>query len=471
MPSRELAGALAAAAEIAAGGVPLEDRTQLASGEPARFETFVRHALTLAARLVSGTIVLTGSSLEVFGRARTPEDYEALQGLGTAILPEGMTLGIIDIRPSVAEAYVLEIVRAGGGVELIGFMPSADARAEILAESDRIFGAGRTVDRLQIADGAPRMDWIGAAKFALGQAAGLSGGSARISDHSYSITGAAATSETFEEIQTALERTLPASLVLAASLVSAPLASPFRFAVVVGPEVVTIGGVVPSLEVRDMIAAEATARFAPRAVAVEARLASGAPAQFREAALAGIHAMSRLEAGRVEMVDLSVTLAGVVFYAGAVELIEDQLRGALPAGFTVTSSLTVRPADSLVSGASCQELLVAELGETGIQFSEGSAAIAPESEGKLDRLVAILGRCPQARVEIGGYTDSGGTTARNQALSGIRAELVVAYLVGAGVSPARLSAVGYGEANPVASNETEEGRARNRRIEFKILEP
>jgi OOP family OmpA-OmpF porin len=104
-----------------------------------------------------------------------------------------------------------------------------------------------------------------------------------------------------------------------------------------------------------------------------------------------------------------------------------------------------------------------------VRFTEGSATIAPESEGRLDRVIAVLARCPEARVEVGAFTDSGGTAARNRALSEIRAASVVEYLSAAGVARDRLAAVGYGEANPIAPNETEEGRARNRRIEFKIL--
>jgi OOP family OmpA-OmpF porin len=137
----------------------------------------------------------------------------------------------------------------------------------------------------------------------------------------------------------------------------------------------------------------------------------------------------------------------------------------------LTANFSVKPAESIVPPAECQALLTAGMGTTGIRFIEGSATIAPESEGRLDRLVAILGRCPEVRVEIGAYTDSGGTAARNRALSEIRAASVVEYLVGAGVVRDRLTAVGYGEANPIAPNETEEGRARNRRIEFKLLEP
>lgn len=471
VPSTGIADLLASATFAAFGGAIVEDRAQLASGQPPEFEDKANRALFLASLLSSGEVVLTDSSLSISGRARSPEAYETALALLAAEQPAGLTIAYQDVAPLVAAAYVLEVVRSGDGVELIGFMPSEEARIEVLAEAIRLFGVEQTEDRLQIADGAPRMDWIGAAKFALSQVAALSGGSARISDHSFSITGAAATSESYESLRAALAGTLPASLVLNNVLLSAPVESPYRFTAAVGPEAVTLTGVVPSPETRSRFTTEVGLRFSQLGIVNETLLASGAPVGFEAAVIAGLQAISRLEAGRFELIDLAVSVTGVAPYRGAIDRIEEQLRAALPAEFSFSSSLTGSPAQSQVSAQICRELLVAELGEGGIKFSEGSAAIAPESEGRIDRLVSILQRCSDAQVEIGGHTDSGGTAARNQALSQIRAEAVVDYLERAGIEADRLAAVGYGEMSPIASNETEEGRAQNRRIEFTIIQP
>ncbi|MGV8841390.1 MAG: OmpA family protein [Bauldia sp.] len=470
VPSASIGAAIEQRIRQAVGAIPVDNRVTLASGAPEGFAPFIEYALGVVARLGSGYVTLTGNQLELSGRARTPEDYAALEDAATAPLPPGLVVIASEIQPSMAEAYVLEVVRSSDGVSLIGFMPNDAARSEVIAEAVRLFGAGQVDDQLQIADGAPRMDWIGAAKFAIGQAAALSGGSARISDNSYSITGAAATSASYEELLAALGRTLPASLVLNTSLVSAPVVSPYRFVASVGPEVVTLTGFVPSLEIRSALATAAELRFAPLVVGVESLLADGAPAGFPDAILAGLQAISRLEAGRLELVDGAVSVSGVAPYDGAIARIEEQLRAALPPGYRVTTAITAKPAESRVTAAVCQELLTAELGTGSVKFTEGSIAIAPESEGRLDRLVAILGRCPDAPVEIGGHTDSEGTTARNRAISEQRAISVRDYLVAAGVADDRLTAVGYGEANPITTNETLEGRAQNRRIEFRILE-
>jgi OmpA-OmpF porin, OOP family len=77
---------------------------------------------------------------------------------------------------------------------------------------------------------------------------------------------------------------------------------------------------------------------------------------------------------------------------------------------------------------------------------------------------------PDVRVEIGGHTDSLGRDSYNLALSERRARSARQYLIGRGVDAGRMTAVGYGEARPIADNETPEGQEENRRVELKVLE-
>jgi len=105
----------------------------------------------------------------------------------------------------------------------------------------------------------------------------------------------------------------------------------------------------------------------------------------------------------------------------------------------------------------------------GVHFESGSAALTPDSYAVLDQVVRSLMAYPEVRVEIRGYTDSVGSWEYNLKLSQKRAEAVKQYLVNSGIDPNRLVAKGYGEADPIASNKTAEGRAQNRRIEFRRL--
>ncbi|MCC6400464.1 MAG: protein translocase subunit SecD [Flavobacteriales bacterium] len=106
-----------------------------------------------------------------------------------------------------------------------------------------------------------------------------------------------------------------------------------------------------------------------------------------------------------------------------------------------------------------------------VVFRSGSAAlVADSSDAQLNNLVEILRAYPDVRLKIGGYTDSTGNAAANQKLSQQRAEAVVAELEKKGVAKGRLEAEGYGSQYPVASNATEEGRAKNRRMALRVLE-
>jgi outer membrane protein OmpA-like peptidoglycan-associated protein len=105
----------------------------------------------------------------------------------------------------------------------------------------------------------------------------------------------------------------------------------------------------------------------------------------------------------------------------------------------------------------------------GVNFESGSAVLTPDSHRVLDEVVRSLMAYPEIKVEIQGYTDNVGKASFNQGLSERRAEAVKQYLVNAGIDPARLTAKGFGEENPAATNATPEGRAQNRRIEFRRL--
>ncbi len=105
-----------------------------------------------------------------------------------------------------------------------------------------------------------------------------------------------------------------------------------------------------------------------------------------------------------------------------------------------------------------------------IFFEFDKAELKPESYPELDRVVALLQQYPNLKVEIAGHTDNVGSEEYNLRLSQKRAEAVVRYLVSKGIDPSRLIAKGYGESQPIASNDTEEGRALNRRVEFRIIE-
>ncbi len=103
-----------------------------------------------------------------------------------------------------------------------------------------------------------------------------------------------------------------------------------------------------------------------------------------------------------------------------------------------------------------------------IRFATNSAEITGASRFILDELIAFLRENPKVRIQVQGHTDSVGDLDRNMVLSRDRAGEVVRYLTAGGVQASRLSSEGFGPTKPVAPNDSEEGRARNRRTTFVI---
>ena len=105
----------------------------------------------------------------------------------------------------------------------------------------------------------------------------------------------------------------------------------------------------------------------------------------------------------------------------------------------------------------------------GVNFEFDKSVLLPESMATLNEAVSILKRYDTLRIEVAGHTDSKGSDEYNQRLSERRAKVVFDYLVDNGIAADRLSSAGYGESRPIDTNDTDEGRARNRRTELVIL--
>lgn len=120
----------------------------------------------------------------------------------------------------------------------------------------------------------------------------------------------------------------------------------------------------------------------------------------------------------------------------------------------------------------CQSRLDARMKDKKILFASDTAELQATSYSLLDQIVGALEQCKEVaakkRLIIAGHTDSVGDDAYNLALSQKRADAVKDYIANATSEVGLISSVGYGESQPVESNDTDEGRSQNRRIEFKL---
>jgi OmpA-OmpF porin, OOP family len=129
----------------------------------------------------------------------------------------------------------------------------------------------------------------------------------------------------------------------------------------------------------------------------------------------------------------------------------------------VTDECPRTPLGAKVDSRGCWRL-------SGVLFAFDRADIRPQYRAVLDEVVAVIKANTGARVRLEGHTDGKGSDSYNQSLSERRAQSVLAYLVAAGVDPRRLEAIGFGEQKPIATNDTEDGRLQNRRLELSPVE-
>ncbi|WP_109584164.1 OmpA family protein [Cupriavidus plantarum] len=163
--------------------------------------------------------------------------------------------------------------------------------------------------------------------------------------------------------------------------------------------------------------------------------------------------------GQLNVDGTQISLFGDVPTENTRQQMVADLSAGLGQNYTIKNGLSVP--------ASGQNLLDQTLANRIVEFETGSATLTPKGRTLLDEMAGVLPKLAGKRIEIVGHTDNSGSRALNLALSQSRAETVKSYLAGKGINPAMLTAVGVGPDQPVAPNDKEENRARNRRIEFR----
>lgn len=166
--------------------------------------------------------------------------------------------------------------------------------------------------------------------------------------------------------------------------------------------------------------------------------------------------------GEIHVEGNSVRLAGEVHSEDRRRVVAERMAASLNPTWSIRNQLEVVDRR--------QDLLDAALADRIIEFQSGSAALTAQGRMVLDEMARALAGIQGSRVEVVGHTDAVGDRQDNIRLSLARASEVKAYLVGRGIPGERLGVMGYGPDRPLADNDSEQGRARNRRIEFNVLD-
>jgi OmpA-OmpF porin, OOP family len=168
--------------------------------------------------------------------------------------------------------------------------------------------------------------------------------------------------------------------------------------------------------------------------------------------------------GQVASADMKARAEAEAYRIDGVEQVRNLLTVA-PPGSPPPQPLS---AAERVEAVNCQKVFTALLRAEKIRFQSGKAVISPISYKLLDRLAEAAGKCPAARIQVEGHTDSSGAREMNMTLSRSRATAVVDYLKRKGVASSRLTSEGLGPDRPLTDNKTPAGREQNRRTEFKV---
>ncbi len=453
-------------------GKSVSDQMVVASGEPEGFIDAVDFAITALTRLETGGVTLDELALDIAGTARSVDDYENLLSQVGGNLPAGMSVVAAEVTPATVSDYGWRGRVNADGAVLTGYVASLEDQRNLVDAARALFAGRALRSQVRVARGGPPIDWIGGVDFALRELARLARGSVSI-DHNaaYAIEGEALSSDDYRAITDVTRGTLPASLSLSQLSVAAPVADTYRLFAERDGDTLVITGSVADRTRHGEVLTLAGRMFVGMRIADRTEFASGAPDGFFQTVEVGFRALSRMTGGRFRLIDSALDITGFTTHEGAWRDIGAALENRLPNGYELVSDINVLQRPQLLSAEACSAALTEAVVKGRLEFVGTSSEMSRESLATLDRIAWTIARCPETTIEIGVHSDSDGSRSANQRRTLARAETIEDFMIDAGIRRERLTAVGHGEAQPVASNATAQGKAANRRIEFALAVP
>ncbi|MEO0667369.1 MAG: OmpA family protein [Pseudomonadota bacterium] len=462
------------------GDAPVTDLIEVADYPvPSGWEDALGFALTAMERLPRAKVSVEAGRVSITAITDSAEEKARLESQLNRAAPPGLrvALDIAAPRP-VITPFTLRFVKDENGTRFDAC--SAESERSQTRIMGAAFSAGLTgPGACTIGMGVPSPNWSTAVTQAIDAVNTLGGGSVTFSDADVTLIAAEGTEQgAFDRVVGDLENALPEVFALYAKLPETvdPSQGPPEFVATLSPEgLVQLRGRVSSENLRTVAESYAKAAFGSDSVYTGARVVDDLPGDWSVRVLAGLGALAELSNGAVTVTPDSVVVAGNTGNPQASTTIASLLAARLgeAEGFEIKVAYQEKldPVAALPTPEECEAEIAAIIATSKITFEPGSATIDASALGTMDDIAEVLRQCGDLRLEIQGHTDSQGREEMNLNLSQARAQSVLNELRARRVLTSTYSAKGYGEADPIAENDTDEGREANRRIEFRLIRP
>lgn len=469
----------AAMAEI---GGNLEITNLVETGDytvPATWTEALRYGLRAVQELPRSKVTVYADAVEVQAIAETTmERSDFLRRLRSG-QPEGVevSLDISAPRPVITPFTVRFVIDDEGARFETCTADSDTARERIVAAAEAAGAEGPITCRIGL--GVPSAQWANAVSESIAALARLGGGTLAFSDADVTLIAATGTEpDLFDRVLGELSGELDGAFSLDGVLPEASedtqSTGPARLIATLNEDgVLTMRGRVPEGPVGRSVEAYARALFGTETADVATRQVGDLPQRWSIRAMAGLDALSQLNDGTMMLDPDTISLRGNSGNPDAnsdlTRLLGELLGQEADFELDVAYVEALDPEAALPTPQDCVERIGAIQADSKITFDPGSVEINDTAGEVLDRIAEVLPDCRHVRMEIAGHTDSQGREEMNLNLSQSRADAVLNGLLARDVLVSNLTAQGYGESRPIASNESDEGREQNRRIEFRLL--
>lgn len=508
VPDEENRTWLVAAAAAAAGGTAMvTDKLEIGRGEPSGWKASLTETLGQAADFDTMTATLSDSELAVTGAVASQEVRDEVvtsleRGLPAGVAstfeiaapepepeplpepepepepvpePEPEPVPEPEPEPEPISPYVTSIVkRADASIVLDGYVPDDDARSWLVNAAGVATGnPGLVTDNLETGPGQMD-DWQQAMTQTMARSSEFETMNATLTDSNLAVSGSVASQEVRDSLVSNMQQNLPTSVASTFNIDAPEPPPPPPYETVYDyrdDNSVVLGGFVPDSESESWLVSQANGHVGETNVTEALEVRDDAPQGWRQAMSTVSRNIRGYSAATGTVGEDNVTIIGRAVGVPERDHQQASISGGLPAGYSATYSVATpnSPATTIElnpSEVACQVEINRYLSGLVVLFDFDSFAVKQESLELINSIVGVLGSCPDAAITIMGRTDPTGSEEYNLNLSQQRADSVASALAEAGLDPARVQAIGYGEAFPLTDDE--EGMAQARRVEFVV---